>query len=120
MKELHMPKQIMTISNENGVNNRGCHLRRPAEIVNTTASPWRITNITRELERCMTFVFVTVALVFLIAPTAWSQATSGTLTGQIVDPTGAVIPGASVTVTDTRHGTSFTVITSGEGLFTRT
>jgi len=116
-----MPKQMMTISNREGVNNRCLQPRTPtAEIANSAIGLWPIVNTTFKLKRSIAFVFVTAALLFVMAPTAWPQATSGTLTGQVLDPTGAVIPGASVTITDARHGTSFTVTTNGEGLFTRT
>lgn len=72
-------------------------------------SPWR----------CAALV-VTAALLSFAAPTAWSQATSGTLTGQVTDPTGAVIPNATVKITDTQHNSSVTTNTNAEGLFTRT
>jgi hypothetical protein len=72
-------------------------------------SPWR----------CAALV-VTAALFSFAAPTAWSQATSGTLTGQVTDPTGAVIPNAAVKITDTQHNSSVTTKTNAEGLFTRT
>jgi outer membrane receptor protein involved in Fe transport len=69
----------------------------------------------------------TVALAALIlaftsfaSQSAFGQATSGTLTGQVTDPSGAVIPNAAVTITDTQHGTSVTTTTNPQGLFTRT
>ncbi len=62
----------------------------------------------------------TLALLCSYAPSAFAQATSGTLTGQVTDPTGAVIPNANITITDTLHGTSVTTTTNGQGLFTRT
>src|SRR5206468_3085661 len=57
---------------------------------------------------------------FLSAPQGFAQATSGTLTGQVIDPSGAVIPNASVTITDVQHGSAVTTTTNGQGLFTRT
>src|SRR5215472_18294395 len=116
-----MPEQMMTISSADEVNDRDLHFRlQRTEIVTAVTRRCRIANITRKFERSLAFALLTASLLILIAPVVWSQATSGTLTGQVLDPTGAVIPDASVTVTDTQHGTSFTVTTNGEGLFTRT
>ena len=67
-------------------------------------------------------VVVLVSLVFvsILSKNAPAQATSGTLTGVVTDPTGAVIPNAQVKITDTQHGSSVTATTNGDGLFTRT
>ena len=62
----------------------------------------------------------TLALLCSLSQPGFAQATSGTLTGQVTDPTGAVIPNANITITDTQHGTSVTTTTNGQGLFTRT
>ncbi|HLV88604.1 MAG TPA: TonB-dependent receptor [Candidatus Sulfotelmatobacter sp.] len=48
------------------------------------------------------------------------QATSGTITGLVTDPTGAVVPNASVTIRDVARGSSVTTTTNGQGSFTRT
>ena len=42
-----------------------------------------------------------ILLAALIAPTAWPQASTGTVSGTVRDQTGAVIPGAAVTLTHT-------------------
>jgi hypothetical protein len=42
---------------------------------------------------------------------------TGTLSGTVVDPTGAVIPNASVTVVDLAKGTSFTATSQSDGNF---
>src|SRR5215467_2144220 len=117
---MHMPEQMMTTKAEeiNGLEGH-FHWHR-TEIVARVTNRGRIANITHKSERSLSFAILTVSLLLLIAQVVWSQATSGTLTGQVLDPTGAVIPDASVTVTDTQHGTSLTVATNGEGLFTRT
>ena len=48
----------------------------------------------------------------------WGQANAtGTITGQIVDQSGGVIPGAEVTITDVSTGTYRTQPTSATGLF---
>jgi hypothetical protein len=61
-----------------------------------------------------------IASVSALSRTAAAQATSGTLTGVVTDPTGAVVPNANVTITDTQHGSSVTTTTNSEGIFTRT
>lgn len=116
-----MPTQIKSISEEGTSNVRGCRIRTQTTWnVNAANHEGRIAKITPKLKRRFAFILTTAAVLFLITPTVWPQATSGTLTGQVADPTGAVIPSARVTIKDTQHGTSFTVTTNGEGLFTRT
>jgi outer membrane receptor protein involved in Fe transport len=45
--------------------------------------------------------------VSLILPLAHGQATTGSITGQVEDATGAIIPNAQITATDVNKGTSF-------------
>lgn len=52
---------------------------------------------------------------FLSHP-AWSQATTS-LRGTIKDPSGAVVPGAAVTVTDNTNGTAFSATSSAAGYY---
>src|SRR5215471_6274315 len=59
-------------------------------------------------------------LMCFVPVTVFAQATSGTLTGTVTDQTGAVVPNATVTITDTLHGSSVNTTTNGQGLFTRT
>lgn len=63
---------------------------------------------------------VTCTLLFLIPASGFAQATSGTLSGTVTDPSGAVIPNATVTITDADRGTTVTTTTNAEGFFTRT
>jgi hypothetical protein len=46
-----------------------------------------------------------------------AQSTTGTITGTVTDPTGAVIPGAMVTVTNTLSGAAVTVQANTEGVY---
>jgi|YelNatPaOPRAMG01_1025707.scaffolds.fasta_scaffold11200_1 hypothetical protein len=47
----------------------------------------------------------------------WAQTPTGAIEGEITDPSGAVIPGAKVTVTELATGRSVTLTTSAEGRF---
>ena len=60
-----------------------------------------------------------LAVLFMAAPSLlWGQANAtGTITGQIVDQSGGVIPGAEVTITDASTGTYRTQPTNQSGLF---
>jgi hypothetical protein len=58
-----------------------------------------------------------VILCLLVAASGWSQESRGTILGRITDPSGAVIPGAQVVVTNTAMGTKTTVTTNGEGMY---
>jgi outer membrane receptor for ferrienterochelin and colicin len=49
---------------------------------------------------------------------AQSQATAGQITGQVVDNSGAVLPGATVTITSADTGFTRTVATTDDGLYT--
>jgi hypothetical protein len=55
--------------------------------------------------------------VMLIASTALAQVTSGTISGTVKDPTGAVISGATVTISNPSNGLTRTVTTSDSGEF---
>ncbi len=63
---------------------------------------------------------LSMGLIFSASQNALAQATSGTLTGLVTDPTGAVVPNATVTITDTQRGSSITTTTNPQGMFSRT
>ena len=54
----------------------------------------------------------------IATPWALGQAVYGTITGTATDATGAVVPNATIKVTDTAKGTSSTVQANGSGEFT--
>ena len=56
-------------------------------------------------------------LCLAITAPCWSQETRGTITGTITDPSGAVIPGATVVVTNTAMGTKTTLTANQGGLY---
>jgi hypothetical protein len=58
---------------------------------------------------------IAVFMIFTGAP-AFAQAT-GTVNGRVVDQADAVLPGATVTATNTRTGVARTTVTNGEGLY---
>jgi len=47
-----------------------------------------------------------------------AQSGRGTLTGLVTDSTGAIIPGASLTLTETKTGSHYDAASSGQGLYT--
>jgi Carboxypeptidase regulatory-like domain/TonB dependent receptor-like, beta-barrel len=57
----------------------------------------------------------TLILIVCFAVSAFAQRTTGTLRGQVLDPQGAVVGGASVTVTSEATGVSQVVTTSSAG-----
>jgi hypothetical protein len=64
------------------------------------------------------FVFsLILALLFLGGTTAFGQGTSASLTGQITDSSGAVVPGATVTATNTDTSLAQTATSNGEGIY---
>lgn len=58
------------------------------------------------------------AVLLVTSPAIHAQAVYGSIYGTVTDATGAVIPNANVTVTDTAKGTSVTVQSNGSGEFT--
>ena len=53
----------------------------------------------------------------MLAGSAWSQEVTAAIVGTIVDPTGAPIPGATVTVTDVDRGTQLVATTNETGAY---
>ncbi len=56
----------------------------------------------------------------LSAALAFGQAVSGNISGTVVDPTGAVVPNASITITDLDRGTVYNSTSAGDGNFSQT
>jgi hypothetical protein len=63
-------------------------------------------------------VCITLAAALLLAATGWSQAIFATLTGTVTDPTGAVIPGVTVTLRNASSGDARTTVTDSAGYYT--
>jgi hypothetical protein len=70
--------------------------------------------------KLMTRVILLLTAVYALAmtPAAFGQAVYGSIFGTVTDGTGAVIPNATVTVTDVAKGTSTTAQSNGSGEFT--
>jgi Carboxypeptidase regulatory-like domain len=62
-------------------------------------------------------LLLTVVLCLLVAGAAWSQDARGTVLGRVSDPSGALIPGAQVIVTNVAMGTKTVITTNAEGYY---
>jgi hypothetical protein len=62
-------------------------------------------------------LFLAVVFVLSLAGLAFGQSSAGTIQGSVTDAQGAVIPGASVVITNQGTGRAITVTTNGEGLY---
>jgi len=69
------------------------------------------------LSRGISLLLVT-ALMLLLSNPASAQRTTGTLRGQVLDPTGAVVPDAPVTITNQETGVTLKVTTTSAGTYT--
>src|SRR6476620_2322964 len=69
------------------------------------------------LERRFAIICVVALVTLNIAAIRLSAAGNGSLSGTIADPSGAIVPGATVTLTNTALGTTFTAVTDGKGLY---
>ena len=65
-------------------------------------------------------LFTALLGVALLGAPAFAQRTSGSITGQVTDATGAAIPNATVTLVDPSTGTKRTVTSGGDGVYTFT
>src|SRR6202167_3355546 len=66
-------------------------------------------------------LYLTLSALFLLlmqCQCAFGQVDEGAITGTISDPTGAVIPNAQVTLTNTEQGLTLTTTTNGAGVYT--
>src|SRR6266571_473682 len=62
-----------------------------------------------------------LACIFLLLPTSsFGQAVYGSIIGTVTDPQGAAIPGATVTISNTRKGTSDKTVTNESGNYAAT
>jgi len=66
------------------------------------------------MERLLRILFAGAAILVMATGLAWAQATAE-LAGRVTDESGAVLPGVSVTVTQTDTGFTRTTVTDGEG-----
>jgi hypothetical protein len=57
-------------------------------------------------------------LLMLLGIAAWGQSDRGTITGTVLDSSGAAVPGASVTITNRATNSASTAVTSSEGVYT--
>ncbi|MCB1024871.1 MAG: TonB-dependent receptor, partial [Acidobacteria bacterium] len=74
--------------------------------------PWKIPAIAETFAMFAVIMFLSVSAAF-----AQSQATNADLIGTVSDPNGAVIPGATVTITNPSTGFSRTFVTNDSGGF---
>ena len=57
-------------------------------------------------------------LCLALAPAAWAQQTQGTVSVTVADSSGAVVPGASLSLTDTATNDTRTAVTQDKGNYT--
>src|SRR5690348_7888259 len=57
-------------------------------------------------------------LMLLVSGAAWAQNAQGTIVGHVTDPSGAIVPGATVTVLDLSTGLAHTLTTNAAGDYT--
>jgi hypothetical protein len=83
-----------------------------------------ISGVPEDKMKGMRFASMIRLLLGLISIILWSsvalaQVASGTITGVVQDPSGAVIPGATVTITHVDQGVNYEVTTTSDGLYIR-
>jgi hypothetical protein len=71
-------------------------------------------------QRVQKYLLGFVCFALIGSGTLFAQGTTGTITGVVTDPTGAVIPGAAVTVTNQGTGVNFHLTTNNAGIYSIT
>lgn len=74
-------------------------------------------SVSRRWGRCGCSAGVLLAMVLLWAPPAAAQFDRGQISGVVKDATGAVVPGATVTVTSQRTQVPLTAVTDASGYY---
>src|SRR5437870_12600269 len=62
-------------------------------------------------------VFITTLVVLLCSLAVFAQGNFGRILGRVTDPTGAVLPGASISIIDTQRGLARTVNSDEAGQY---
>ena len=62
-------------------------------------------------------LFLVSMLALLVCGAVWSQDTRGSIVGRITDPSGAVVPGATIVVTNPATAAKSTVTTNQDGIY---
>src|SRR5438034_1034607 len=57
------------------------------------------------------------ALCLLLSSSAFAQLTAGAIVGSVADPSGAVIAGAQISLTEESTRTALTAVSTGQGVF---
>src|ERR1035438_10311483 len=57
-------------------------------------------------------------VMLLLTAAVWAQVSRGSITGIVTDPTGAVVPGVAVTITNVETGVTNKVKTNESGMYT--
>jgi Carboxypeptidase regulatory-like domain len=63
------------------------------------------------------FVWAVLLFIVFLCTSGWPQSSTSSLRGTVSDASGAVVPGATVRITDPQNGSSRTTNTDGNGLF---
>lgn len=66
---------------------------------------------------CLIAMLTTVFFLTKLAPTIQSQVYTGSLTGVVTDPSGAIVPGAKVGLVDRDKGFTYDVVTGADGRY---
>ena len=62
-------------------------------------------------------VLLVTLFVVVLAPPTWAQSPTGGLRGVVTDPTGAVVPDASVIITELSSGRTITLKSNNVGIY---
>lgn len=66
---------------------------------------------------CSLLVLLTLIAATGISQSAWAQEVTASITGTVTDPSGAAVPGATVTATSQERGLTYTDVTNDSGLY---
>jgi Carboxypeptidase regulatory-like domain len=71
----------------------------------------------RKVFKAITMFCAILGIIFAIGGVSWAQTTRGELAGNVTDPSGALIPGAKVVVTNAETGEKSDTVSSSSGSY---
>lgn len=70
------------------------------------------------MRRCSVWLLLSLCILLLLLAPVYAQKITGTISGVVTDPSGAVVPNATVTITNSETGLSRTATTNSSGEYT--
>src|SRR5579862_1737625 len=71
----------------------------------------------KRVRRFRTLFVALLAVLISASTTSWGQQVAAAITGRVTDPSGASVPNAKVTATDTERGSTWPTVSNSDGIY---